>query len=319
MRDFVASSNDANRRLDRILRIFLENIPLGAIYAALRNGRVLVNGHRSKPDYRVCEGDIISASVSLLAPITRSSCHDNDVPTVGEASRLLEPLIILQGKDIVFINKPRGIPTHGPGSLDLIVRAWTRDEQEGSLSFTSGPLHRLDRNTSGIIAFSLSIYGAQTFTALLRKGEIHKTYLAFLEGRLETREIWEDTLARDEAGHISSISTEGGAIARTIIEPLIVSDRCTMARVGLETGRTHQIRVQSSAHGHPLVGDRKYGGGAVQGGYILHAEVLEFIGASPFPDLPRRIVAPLAIDDITRLGKEFGDREVEMLLCKEQQ
>ncbi len=305
--------NDAGRRLDRVLRLLIEGKGLSFIYSSLRKGKIRVNGRRANPGQLVREGDRISIMQELALP-GQTPAISTGAPDDGmEATALamLEPLIIAKSADLLVINKPRGMLTHGQGSLESLVRATMRQGVAASLSFRPGPLHRLDRNTSGILVFSLSIKGARDFTALLRERRISKRYLALVQGVLAAPAFWEDRLERDEASLLTRAS-ENGKAARTSIVPLLVArDRC-LASVAIGTGRTHQIRAQCGIHGHPLVGDAKYGGG--QGGsYLLHAWILDF-GQAVFESLPSRLEAPLAAADHSRLASIFGGVELDTAL-----
>jgi 23S rRNA pseudouridine955/2504/2580 synthase len=175
-------------------------------------------------------------------------------------------------------------------------------------------LNRLDRNTSGLVVFSLSMKGAQAFTSMQREGRLGKSYLALLSGRLEGRRDWEDRLERDEKTLKSGLG-EQGELARTSVLPLLAGEDASLALVRIQTGRTHQIRVQCSAHGHPLLGDGKYGGAGLPGGYFLHSWLLEF-KEEIFPDVPRRVKAPIPAPWLSRFEAQWGREEVERKLVQ---
>jgi 23S rRNA pseudouridine955/2504/2580 synthase len=210
-----------------------------------------------------------------------------------------------------------GLAVHGPDSLETRVRTYLAPKLSPSLSFKPGPLHRLDKPTGGIIVFSTSLAGAQRFSALLRSRSIRKTYLALLDGVLERDETWEDALVRDRERGKSFTADAGdddAKEARTRVYPLAHtgSDQrsaATLARLEIDTGRTHQIRAQAAAHGHPLSGDRKYGGRPQRGGFLLHAWMLELPGQA-LPELPRRLTAPLPDHFRRRIRELFGEYEL---------
>jgi 23S rRNA pseudouridine955/2504/2580 synthase len=188
----------------------------------------------------------------------------------------------------------------GEDSLEALVRRRLAPTLAPSLSFRPGPLHRLDRGTSGIIVFSKTLAGAQAFSALLRRRLLVKRYLALLSGRLGRAETWDDPLARDRKSRVTHRAPADGqgreALSR--VTPLETRGDVTLALIEIRTGRTHQIRAQAALHGHPLSGDRKYGGpppAAGTEGFSLHAWELEFPASlvfSPDPGLPRKITAP---------------------------
>ncbi|GHU04608.1 RNA pseudouridine synthase [Spirochaetia bacterium] len=292
-----AAADDSGRRLDRILRKALPGLPLSALHRLLRQGKVLVDGRRAKA------GELIQAGAEIRLPDI-SDIHKQGADSGGqkrENERALPP-ILFEGDGLLIINKPVGMAVHGPGrrpeSLDTLVQSYLKTRIPASLSFKPGPLHRLDKPTSGIIVFSTSLEGARRFSALLREGRVKKTYLALLQGQITGGEVWEDTLARDHELQKSFVDNSGSR-ALTRISPLAQAPGFTLVRAEIETGRTHQIRAQAAAHGHPLAGDRKYGGSFQPGGLLLHAWLLE-AGEEP------ALSAPLPEAFTRRVEELFG-------------
>jgi len=315
--EFTAGPDDEGRRLDRVLRILLEGLPLSAIYKALRQKRILVNGVKAVPSRSVLAGDIISIEESLIPEGGQTRVHAGTTPRRPDATAAshIASMLLFRSEDILILNKPRGLPSHGQGGLDLLVRAQLSPERESSLAFTPAPLHRLDRNTTGVLAFSLSIRGAHVFTEALREGRIRKTYLALVDGLVDRDESWEDLIARDEKTMKSGVSDEGER-ALTTVRPLLVSRKRSLIVATLGTGRTHQVRVQAAAHGHPLSGDAKYGGSSLPRGYMLHAWRLDF-PPSFLPGLPGRVIAPLPLTARAMLEAEFGKAAVDEALRRD--
>jgi len=302
--------------LDRVLRIFLRGLPLSAIYSALRTRRILVNGRPADGKVRVAEGDLISIDEALLPASTEviADPAPADEALIGGdgVATALGPLLVLASADLLFLNKPRGMLVHGDDSLELRVREALRERSRGSMSFSPGPLHRLDRNSSGLVVFPRSAEGGRAFSALLRERRVEKRYIALVEGELEGRETWTDRLERDMERHLSRVD-EAGTPALSEALPLIASKGLCLALVIIRTGLTHQIRVQASSRGHPLAGDLKYGGSPFPGGHILHALALLFSEA-PFADLPPLVAAPLGDEPRRRLEGLFGASAVDKAL-----
>jgi len=316
MRKLKAGPDDAGRRLDRVLRRILANLPLAAIYGGLRRGRILLNGRRARPEDRLSEGDEIAIDAELEAAGYAEKAPLKTVKNALENGRaekeaVIRPLVIFKNRDFLFLNKPAGIPSQGYGGLDRLVQDAFEAEGGPSLAFRPGPLHRLDRNTSGIICFSQSIDGARNFTGALRAGGMRKFYLALVEGRLDGAADWEDWLVRDEDRRTSAVASgpEDGQAARAEASafPLIAEDGGSLVLVELKTGLTHQIRVQAASRGHPLEGDAKYGGGRGAAGYLLHAWNLVF-REGVLAELPRRLEAPLPAEARARLAARFGEK-----------
>jgi 23S rRNA pseudouridine955/2504/2580 synthase len=278
--ELKTGENDANRRLDRVLRKALRDHPLSLIHRLLRRNQVLVDGRPAEPGDRVTAGAIIT--LPDIAPASRSRKPASKLPDAGH------PLEILwRGSGLLILNKPPGLAVHGPGSLDTMVNAYLAGELSPSLSFRPGPLHRLDKPTSGIIVFSTGLEGARRFSALLRERRIKKRYLVLVEGRVTESALWRDALVRDKDAKKTMIAAGSGAgIAVTRVRPLAANAAYSLLLAEIETGRTHQIRVQAAAHGHPLWGDVKYGGHAAGGGrrgggFFLHAWKLQLCETPP--------------------------------------
>jgi len=282
--ELITGENDKGRRLDRILRKALPDRPLPLLHRLLRQGHVLVNGKPAKAQDRLDSGAIIS--IPSLTAFGHESAGQKPVA-------LPSPAIIWQGHGLIAVNKPPGLEVHGSGtslgySLDKMVQAYLAGKIAASLSFKPGPLHRLDKPTSGIVIFSTSIEGARNFSSLMREQKVQKTYLAILEGTVKNDEIWEDELVRDKGIKKTFISEPdtgglmkhtGSKTAITKITLLAAKDNYSLIKAEIATGRTHQIRAQAAAHGHPLAGDRKYGGHG-HGGLFLHSWKINFSGHS---------------------------------------
>ena len=278
---FICSNNDAGRRLDRVLKKMLPDLPAGLIYSGLRKGLIKVNGSRSTQSARIENGDEIWVKERLCAGSgARLSASSADEGGDREATEMLKELTILRTDNLLLLNKPAGMLTHGENSLARLVdRGLTGVEP--SLSFRPAPLHRLDRNTSGIVTVSLSIEGAARFSELMRGRQLSKHYLGLCIDGPSSRIRLENSL--DRRGGVTSaldLSDAGGLkTGITTAEPVLTSGRFRLTLFNIETGLTHQIRAQSAAAGFPLAGDIKYGGG-LKGcrRFFLHAFSLSLTG-----------------------------------------
>jgi len=279
--ELVTGENDGGRRLDRILRKALPDYPLPLIHKLLRQKKVLVDGKPGKPDDRLNIGIKITIPESKDRQKSISSSYQKYPPCLSASARTSSLDILWESQGLVAVNKPAGLAVHGSNSLDSIVQLYLADKLSPSLSFKPGPLHRLDKPSSGIVVFSKTLEGARLFTSLMRERKIRKTYLAVAEGKIEKEEIWRDELVRDKEKKKTFVAKESGTgkDAITKITPLSFKDGCTSIKAQIETGRTHQIRAQAAAHGHPLAGDVKYGSAKTNNKYqmFLHAWKLEFL------------------------------------------
>lgn len=294
--ELITGKNDKGRRLDRILRKALPDHPLPLIHRLLRQKKVFADGKPAKAK------DLIDNGVKISIP----SLKDTVKPIIT-AHSLLIPDIIWQNTELLAVNKPPGLEVHGNNSLDSMVNAYLADKIPPSLSFKPGPLHRLDKPTSGIVVFSKSLEGARLFSLSLREQRVQKTYLAVVKGTVKKEEIWQDNLSRDrdtKKTFVSDSKTDSKT-AITKITPLAVKDGYSLIKAEIVTGRTHQIRAQAAFHRFPLAGDVKYGG-IVKGNtgfnelsgltqinhskrvsFFLHAWKMEFMGhliEAPLPE-----------------------------------
>jgi 23S rRNA pseudouridine955/2504/2580 synthase len=307
------AADDDRRRLDRILRKALPELPLSLIHRLLRKGRILVDGRPGGAADRVPAGALI-----LIPGEEEKNVPAGIPPETGpiEKPKAAEGLNILrEAGGLLFLNKPPGLAVHGPGSLDTLVQSYLGGKLPPSLSFKPGPLHRLDKPTSGVIVFSSSLEGARYFSALLREGRVKKRYLALVDGKLDGPAVWEDPLLRDRKMNKTLQGTgEGAKNARTRVFPLAFSPRYSLILAEIKTGRTHQIRAQGAIHGFPLAGDRKYGGSPLNGGFLLHAYTLEFQEAgNPAPLI---LSAPLPERFQQKIRSDFKIPDYEITALK---
>ena len=290
---FQAGKDDEGRRLDRVIRKMFPHLALSWIYGSLRRGGIRLNGRKSPPATAIREGDTITIAGTFPLPPPGGAVRESERRGRKEE---LRSLVLFQNEHCCAFNKPRGLPVHGVDSLACLAASFLSADREGSLAFRPGPVHRLDRGTTGIIIFSRSLFGAKTLSALLRGGRLKKVYLALLSGALVETQVWKDRLARlPGLGRTRMDKAASGRYAETIVKPLIRRGELTLALCQPVTGRRHQIRVQAGLHGHPLVGDRLYGGSSLAPHYILHAACVSIQGDDAGLGF-NRLTAPLPQD-----------------------
>jgi len=312
--ELKAGADDAGRRLDRILRKALPDCSLSLVHRLLRQGKIRLDGEPAGPEARVRAGALIQI---------RARPESLSRQPARESGAALPPLpeVLARGSGIVVFNKPAGLASQGPGSLDAIVKAGHAQKPPASLSFRPGPLHRLDRPTSGAIAFSESLAGARLFAELLREQKVAKTYLAIVEGQTPfDSEFWADDLSRDERAKKTFVAHSGLAgeprisakEARAWVRALACGGGYSLIEARIVTGRTHQIRAQAASRGHPLAGDVKYGGRAIPGGgFFLHSWEIGF--DREIAGLPMAIRAPLPKRFLAIARELFGKNLPEIL------
>jgi 23S rRNA pseudouridine1911/1915/1917 synthase len=176
----------------------------------------------------------------------------------------MTPKIFFEDPHLIVVSKPAGLLSQGEITGEANLVDWCR--AHFSRNYV-GLVHRLDRFTSGLMVVAKRSKAAERLTKALQNGELTRAYLALLEGRLETETEWRHYLKKDPVRNTSSVvraTTAGAKEAVLRVKPVrtkILTDGLplTLAEFKLETGRSHQIRVQAAAMGLPLLGDAKYG------------------------------------------------------------
>lgn len=308
VRRVQVDADRAGQRIDNFLTGQLKGVPRSMVYRLLRTGQVRINGKRAKPDARLAEGDEVR-----IPPVR---LDEPGTPTRPPERLLaaLEAAIVFEDARLLVLNKPSGMASHGGSGISFgaieSLRALRPDQ-------TLELVHRLDRDTSGLLVVAKKRSALVELQALLREDHgagLTKRYLALLTGRLP-----DGTLTVDAPLHIGL--RQGGerhvqvhAQGKPSVSHFRVLERRgghSYCEVRIETGRTHQIRVHAAHLGHPVAGDDKYGTEDVnrrlrdQVGLkrlFLHAASLEFaLDQGNAPYLLNAPLAPELADVLDRL------------------
>lgn len=204
-------------------------------------------------------------------------------------------LVIYEDNHLLVVNKPAGVLSQGDrtGDLDLLTmgKAWVKDRYNKPGAVFLGLVHRLDRPASGVMLFARTSKAASRLAAQFKERSVQKVYLALVEGRTPGAGAWEDYLLKGDLAksredvRVVASGTAGAKEARLEMKTLhrfAASGNlpeCSLIEIKLETGRTHQIRVQCSTRGFPLIGDFRYGSRTELDGknLALHAARLELM------------------------------------------
>lgn len=195
--------------------------------------------------------------------------------------------IVYEDNHIVIVNKEAGEIVQGDKTGDTplseIIKSYLKEKHNKPGNVFCGVVHRIDRPVSGLVIFAKTSKALERLNKMLREGEIHKTYWALVEGKLEKeKDVLENYLVSDGRLNKTFISTSNNPQAKKSIlsyKTVAVGDRYTLLEINLMTGRKHQIRAQLSAIGHPIKGDLKYGSkrSNKDGSISLQAHKIDFI------------------------------------------
>lgn len=249
-----ATSDDAGVRLDAFLASQIEGWSRARLQRLIENEDVLVNGKVAKPSYKLREMDAIE--VEFVAPPTDVFTPEN-IPLD----------IIYEDDTLVVVNKPAGLVVHPAagtpsGTLANALAYHFQKLPDGGTSVRPGIVHRLDRDTSGLLVVAKTEAALENLSDQFRDRSVYKSYVALVHGRVlsNTGKI-DQPLARDPSNRTRMAVVRGGRNALTLYRVRRSFDRFTLLDVELKTGRTHQIRVHLAWMKHPVVGDETYGGG----------------------------------------------------------
>ena len=310
--EFNAGIDDNDRRIDKVLRNFIKDVPLSSIYKYIRKNLIKINNKKTTQDYRVKTGDIISIAAFIINDFSENQSESNNLQKNEETTLKKDLEIIFQNKDILILNKPYDVLVHGSdNSLDKQVENYYKkinQNKSKSLSFTPGPLHRLDRKTTGLLSFSLSLNGARWFSENIKNHTIQKKYVSVVQNKLLHQEEWIDYIEKKsdkdnskfhkvEVSKLKENDEQKKCITK--ITPVkygkYKNKDITFVEIEIKTGRMHQIRAQAALHNHPLLGDTAYGGLKLEDfsqDFFLHAKELIFPSENPI-NLPKKVNATL--------------------------
>lgn len=255
----IAEPDDEGKRLDRFIAERLDDISRNQVQILNTKGVVTVDGLIRPHSYRISDGEtVVIASEAIEA-------------VVNPAARVLEPQsiplrVVFEDDDIVVVNKDAGMVVHPAyGNLDgtLVNALLGRGTQLAALGLPDRPgiVHRLDKDTSGVMVVAKTDAAYHHFVNEIKAGGFEKTYHGIAIGHLGVTEMFIDApISRHSTDRQRMAVADGGRHARTNV---LVVDRYghfDYIRVSTETGRTHQIRVHLAHVGHPLLSDTVYGG-----------------------------------------------------------
>lgn len=269
-----ASEESKNQRLDAFLASSLDGLTRSQAARLIESGEVAVNGETAGKSYKLAGGEDIAVTLPEPEPV---EAVPQDIPLD----------VVYEDADVIVVNKPSGMVVHpAPGHPDGTLVNALLYHCAGTLSGVGGALrpgivHRIDRDTSGLIIAAKNDAAHQYLSAQLADHTLARTYECIVVGKLrEDRGTVDAPIARHPTDRKRMAVVAGGREAVTHWEVIARYPGYTHVRCRLETGRTHQIRVHMAYIGHPILGDTVYGAKKeVPGltGQCLHAVGLRFL------------------------------------------
>ncbi|MNM46358.1 Ribosomal large subunit pseudouridine synthase C [compost metagenome] len=298
----------AGQRLDNFLLGQLKGAPRSLVYKLVRSGQVRVNGGRAKADRKLEGGEEVR-----IPPVNLNEVGENAPPPASFLERM-EQAIVFEDAKLLVINKPSGVASHGGSGIShgaIETMRALRPNQNLEL------VHRLDRDTSGLLILAKKRSALTELQALMRedRGGIQKRYLTLLVGRMPDGVMSVDAplhVGLRQGGERHVQVNPAGKASLSHFRVLERRGGHSYCEVRIETGRTHQIRVHAQHIGHAVAADDKYGDPAVnkrlreQIGLkrlFLHAASLEFaLDAGKTPYVLNAPLAPELVEALDRLA-----------------
>ncbi|HDR1351681.1 TPA: 23S rRNA pseudouridine(955/2504/2580) synthase RluC [Pasteurella multocida] len=249
------SEDEAGQRIDNYLLAKLKGVPKSLIYRILRKGEVRVNKGRIKPEYKLQANDIVR-----VPPVRVSEKEHAPISTKLNKVSQLEKQILFEDECLLVLNKPSGIAVHGGSGLSFGVIEALRTLRPDARFLEL--VHRLDRDTSGILLVAKKRSALRSLHEQLREKTVQKNYLALVRGQWQSHcKVVKAPLLKNELSsgeRIVRVSEQGKpSETRFSIEERY--EYATLVKASPVTGRTHQIQVHTQYAGHPIALDDKYG------------------------------------------------------------
>lgn len=265
MKKIQITENDANQRIDKYIKKLLVNAPTNFIYKMFRKKDIKVNGKKVNEKYILKNNDVVE--MFLYEDKFKEFTATKDIYNIKKTFKVL-----YEDNHVLIVYKPAGLLVHedkneSVNTLTNQVLSYLANKNELDLSrentFMPGPVHRLDRNTSGIVIFGKTLAALQVLNEMIKQRHcIEKSYLTICKGKVNKKRNLKGYIVKlDDQAQVKLVSKDypGALTMETIVKPVKYNNDYSKVEVTLITGRMHQIRVHLSSIDHPIIGDRKYG------------------------------------------------------------
>ena len=281
----ITHKDDVGQRIDNYLLRILKGVPRTLVYRIIRKGEVRVNKGRVKASYKLALGDIVRV------PPVRTAAAAPVIISKNLGERLMQS-VVFEDKHLLVLNKPMGVAVHGGSGTAAGLVETLRDH----LSHPRLELvHRIDKNTSGCLALAKDRTTLKELQAAFRARTVNKNYELIVWGNwpknLSTVHLKLKRFETSWGERRVRVDSHGQA-ARTDFSVVATARQATRLQATLHTGRTHQIRVHTSANKYPIIGDEKYGRHGDTHNFCLHAKKL----ALPYAGDTLKLYAPIPAD-----------------------
>lgn len=284
MKEFIASQNDAGKRLSRFVYSVTQNLPNSLLYKSFRNGRVKVNGKKAAADTRITVGDHIQLYINDEFFEEAKHAKKETQKAASSVKAKANFTILWQNKDIAFLHKPSGLLCHEDKSNKItLLDSFTEHlietgEYVPSKENTFSPAlcNRLDFGTEGIVIAAKNYIALRDMNELISEDLVEKKYLCITVGK-PPEGTHAAFLTRDKNANTVKVTKKEIAGSKKIItgvEVLDSNDGICLCKITLYTGRTHQIRAHLAFLQTPILGDVKYGNLRINRKFSLQYQAL---------------------------------------------
>jgi len=273
LREYNIEEDFSDVRLDRWVNHFFSKISHNNLEKLLRKGIIRVNGKKVKSNFRLNEGDILTLP-SFLDELATNSTNNNHIPG---AESFIKKITIFQNNEILILNKPFGLAVQGGTGIESHIDGYLQSAFFNS-NFSPRLVHRLDRETSGVLVVALTRKTAVHLSNLFQERKVNKTYWAITDGSpsKDKGDINFDIKIGENKDNLNALTR--------YYKILNLNDKISWVAFQPVTGRTHQIRQHASMSSFPIVGDKKYGRHTKEGLLFkklhLHSQSVDFMNVN---------------------------------------